>query len=109
METLALGPAFLSSFLDPGAWGKEFTDMMDGYENIAGMWIVGEDMPQSNNRVTLNTDVKDQYGKNVHFDEHKNDIAMRNYAYEKALKQSELFKLGELLLIHLLIILEQIE
>ena len=92
METLALGPAFLSSFLDPGAWGREFTDMMDGYENIAGMWIVGEDMPQSNNRVTLNTDVKDQYGNpvpNVHFDEHKNDIAMRNYAYEKAEKLYE--------------------
>ena len=92
METLALGPAFLSSFLDPGAWGKEFTDMMDGYENIAGMWIVGEDMPQSKNRITLNTDVKDQYGNpvpNVHFDEHKNDIAMRNYAYEKAEKLYE--------------------
>ena len=92
METLALGPAFLSSFLDPGAWGREFTDMMDGYENIAGMWIVGEDMPQSKNRITLNTDVKDQYGNpvpNVHFDEHKNDIAMRNYAYEKAEKLYE--------------------
>ena len=87
METLALGPAFLGSFLEPGAWGKEFTNMMDGYENMAGMWIVGEDMPQSNNRVTLNTDVKDQYGNpvpNVHFDEHPNDIAMRTYAYEKA-------------------------
>ena len=92
METLALGPAFLSSFLDPGAWGREFTDMMDGYENIAGMWIVGEDMPQSNNRVTLNKDVKDQYGNpvpNVHFDEHKNDLAMRNYAFEKAEKLYE--------------------
>ena len=84
-------------------------------ENIAGMWIVGEDMPQSNNRVTLNTDVKDQYGNpvpNVHFDEHPNDIAMRTYAYEKAerfIMQLELFKLGELLLILLLIILVQIE
>ncbi|PPR27262.1 MAG: Fructose dehydrogenase large subunit [Alphaproteobacteria bacterium MarineAlpha9_Bin4] len=87
METLALGPAFLGSFLEPGGWGREFTNMMDGYENIAGMWIVGEDMPQSKNRITLNTDVKDQYGNpvpNVHFDEHPNDIAMRTYAYEKA-------------------------
>ena len=87
METLALGPAFLGSFLEPGGWGREFTNMMDGYDNIAGMWIVGEDMPQSKNRVTLNTEVKDQYGNpvpNVHFDEHENDIAMRTYAYEKA-------------------------
>ena len=87
METLALGPAFLSSFLDPGAWGVDFANMMDGYKNIAGMWLVGEDMPQSTNRVTLSKTAKDQWGlpaPNVHFDDHPNDIAMRNYAYEKA-------------------------
>ena len=87
METLALGPAFLSSFLAPGAWGADFAKMMDGYSNIAGMWLVGEDMPQSTNRVTLSDSIKDQYGMpapNVHFDDHPNDTAMRNYAYEKA-------------------------
>ena len=35
---------------------------MDAYENTAGMWIVGEDMPQESNRVTLNTALKDQWG-----------------------------------------------
>ena len=53
---------------------------------MAGMWIVGEDMPQETNRVTLNHDVKDQYGMpvvNVHFDDHPNDIAMRNHAYQQ--------------------------
>ena len=87
METLALGPAFMAAFLDPGGWGEEFTAMMDGYENLAGMWLVGEDMPQSNNRVTLSASAKDQWdlpAPNVHFDDHPNDIAMRNYAYEKA-------------------------
>lgn len=50
------------------------------------MWIVGEDMPQSTNRVTLNSDEKDQYGlpiPNVHFDDHPNDVAMRNFAYDR--------------------------
>jgi choline dehydrogenase-like flavoprotein len=87
METLALGPAFMGAFLEPGGWGRDFTNMMDGYQNIAGMWLVGEDMPQSNNRITLSKTAKDQYGlaaPNVHFDEHPNDIAMREYAYEKA-------------------------
>jgi choline dehydrogenase-like flavoprotein len=86
LETLALGLPFMAAFLDPGAWGREFTSAIDGYENMAGMWIVGEDMPQATNRVTLNTDVLDAYGMpapNVHFDEHPNDIAMRAYAYEK--------------------------
>ena len=35
--TLALGAAFVEQ-LKPGGWGKEFTDMMDGYKNLAGMW-----------------------------------------------------------------------
>ena len=86
METLALGIPFMAAFLDPGAWGREFTSALDAYENMAGMWLVGEDMPQETNRVTLNTDVTDQWGlpvANVHFDDHPNDIAMRNHAYQQ--------------------------
>ena len=84
LETLALGLPFMAAFLDPGAWGREFTTALDQYENMAGMWIVGEDMPQADNRVTLNTDVQDQHGlpvANVNFSDHPNDIAMRNHAY----------------------------
>ncbi|MEM9140770.1 MAG: GMC family oxidoreductase [Pseudomonadota bacterium] len=87
METLSLGPAFLSSFIEPGMWGPEFTNMMDQYTNMAGMWLVGEDMPQATNRITLSDTATDQFGlpaPNVHFDDHPNDVAMRTYAYEKA-------------------------
>ncbi len=86
LETLSLGLPFMAAFLDPGAWGREFTSALDAYENMAGMWIVGEDMPQETNRVTLNHGVKDQFGlpvANVHFDDHPNDIAMRNHAYSQ--------------------------
>jgi choline dehydrogenase-like flavoprotein len=85
-ETLALGPSFLAAFADPGAWGPDFTAVMDAYQNTAGMWIVGEDMPQESNAVTLNTSVTDQHGlpvPNVHFDDHANDLAMREYAWAK--------------------------
>jgi choline dehydrogenase-like flavoprotein len=84
LETLALGLPFMAAFLDPGAWGREFTSALDGYENMAGLWIVGEDMPQETNRVTLNTDVTDANGlpvPDVHFDDHPNDVAMRDHAY----------------------------
>ena len=87
METLALGPSFLASFIEPGAWGEDFTEMMDAYANTAGMWIVGEDMPQTSNRITLSDSVKDKWGlpvANVNYDDHANDISMRTYAYEKA-------------------------
>ena len=84
METVSLGLPFYAAFLNPGAWGSDFTQAMDSYPYTAGMWIVGEDMPRETNRITLNTDVKDQYGQpvpNVHFDDHPNDVALRNHAF----------------------------
>jgi choline dehydrogenase-like flavoprotein len=86
METLSLGLPFMAAFLDPGAWGRDFTSAMDGYENMAGMWLVGEDMPQEKNGVTLHATEKDQFGlpvPNVNFDDHPNDIAMRNHAFKQ--------------------------
>ena len=88
LETLSLGLPFMAAFLDPGGWGREFTTALDGYENMAGMWIVGEDMPQETNRVTLNSEVKDQFGlpaPNVNFSDHPNDVAMRNHAYQQGI------------------------
>ncbi len=86
LETLSLGVPFMAAFLDPGAWGREFSSAMDMYANMAGMWIVGEDMPQESNAITLHATEKDQFGlpiPNVHFDDHPNDIAMRNHAYKQ--------------------------
>ncbi len=93
METLSLGVPFMAAFLNPGGWGRSFTSAMDGYVNMAGMWLVGEDMPQETNRVTLNTEVKDKNGMpvaNVHFDDHPNDVAMRNHAYRQGMAMYDL-------------------
>lgn len=92
LETLSLGLPFMAAFLDPGGWGREFTTALDSYENMAGMWIVGEDMPQETNRVTLNHDVTDQYGlpvANVNFSDHPNDVAMRTHAYKQGMGMYE--------------------
>ena len=86
METLSLGLPFMAAFLNPGAWGRSFTTAIDGYSNMAGMWLVGEDLPQETNRVTLDPVVKDANGMpvaSVHYDDHPNDIAMRNHAYQQ--------------------------
>lgn len=86
METLALGLPFMAAFLDPGAWGPRFTAALDQYDHMAGMWLVGEDLPQASNRVTLNSDETDRYGlpvANVHYDDHPNDIAMREHGYRQ--------------------------
>jgi choline dehydrogenase-like flavoprotein len=86
METLFLGLPFMAAFLDPGAWGAEFAANMDAYDHMAGMWLVGEDMPQESNRITLHDSVTDKNGlavPNVHFDDHENDVAMRSHAYKQ--------------------------
>ncbi len=86
METLSLGPAFLAAFAEPGSWGPEFTEILDAYERTAGMWIVGEDMPQQSNRVTLHPRLKDQWGlpaPDVSFTDHPNDVAMREHGYSR--------------------------
>jgi choline dehydrogenase-like flavoprotein len=49
------------------------------------MWLVGEDLPQPDNRVTLHATEKDKHGMPipvVHFKDHANDVAMRNHAYK---------------------------
>jgi choline dehydrogenase-like flavoprotein len=76
----------MAAFLDPGAWGRDFTRKMETYPNMAGMWLVGEDMPQETNRVTLHASEKDAHGlpiPNVHFDDHPNDVAMRSHAFRQ--------------------------
>ena len=86
LETLSLGLPFIVAFLNPGAWGRDFTSAIDSYENMAGMWIVGEDMPQETNRVTLDPVAKDKFGMpvaSVHFDDHANDVAMRDHAWSR--------------------------
>lgn len=86
METVALGIPFMAAFLNPGAWGRSFAAAMDDYPNMAGMWIVGEDLPQEQNAVKLHNELKDQYGlpiPDVWFADHANDIAMRNHAYKQ--------------------------
>ena len=84
IETLSLGIPFMAAFLDPGDWGRDFARKMETYDHMAGMWIVGEDMPQETNRVTLDPEEKDAHGMavpRVAFTDHPNDAAMREHAY----------------------------
>jgi len=90
MQTLHLGLSVfasrLATNLDFAGWGPEYARTMEAYEYVAGMYLVGEDMPRETNRVTLHPSEKDQFGMpipNVHFDDHENDIAMRNHAYKR--------------------------
>src|ERR1700754_1810286 len=51
LETLSIGVPFMAAFLDPGAWGREFTSALDSYENMAGKGVVGGGMAQEEKRL----------------------------------------------------------
>jgi choline dehydrogenase-like flavoprotein len=97
LETIMLGPAFTAIFVSPGPltstvgshalWGQPLVDLMESYTHLAGLWIVGEDLPQADNRVTLDPEQKDAYGMPVAvvtYSDHANDVAMRDYAWQQA-------------------------
>ena len=62
----------------------DFTARVEGYPRTAASWICGEDLPQPGNRVTLSDELVDRWGlpaPEVHYDDHPNDVAMREHAY----------------------------
>lgn len=86
LELNSMGLPYTAALLDPGWWGRDFASVIERYRNIAGLFMTGEDMPQASNRVTLRTDETDRFGvpvAHVHYDDHPNDLAMRNHGYRQ--------------------------
>jgi choline dehydrogenase-like flavoprotein len=88
LETLPpQGPLSFAMNAKPGAWGRQFARDIEAYRNLAGLWIVGEDLAQATNSVTLDAHVRDQHGlpvAHVHHVDHQNDTAMRKRAWQVA-------------------------
>ncbi|MBM3517824.1 MAG: GMC family oxidoreductase [Alphaproteobacteria bacterium] len=84
--TCALGLPYFAAFLNPGAWGREFTSDIEAYDHLAGTFINGEDMPIETNQVSLHPNKRDRFGlpiPNINIDDHPNDTAMRNYSLKQ--------------------------
>jgi choline dehydrogenase-like flavoprotein len=93
LETIPLGLAVAPAVMMPGYWGADYARDMEKYNQFAGMWICGEDLPQAANRITPDPKTKDKFGlpiPHVHYDDHENDKRMRNHAFRqgRALYQS---------------------
>ena len=103
METLpGFGLVGVATNTVAGGWGRDYAKVIEMYDHFAGMWLVGEDLPQQGNGVTLHATEKDQHGLPVpvvHFKDHQNDFAMRNHAYKaggavyQALGATQIFEL----------------
>ena len=86
LETLSLGLPFMAAFLDPGAWGREFTSRARRLrEHGRACGSSARTCRRRRTAITLSA-TKDKFGMpvaNVHFDDHPNDVAMRNHAYRQ--------------------------
>ena len=71
----------------PGAWGAEVSRLIEQYDHMMGIWICGEDMPQADARITLDSTQIDQYGLPIpHITpvaDHPNDAALKKHAIER--------------------------
>ena len=85
IQLLSLSLPAIASSINPGWWGKDFAWAMEHYGSMAGMYGLGEDMPQLKNRISLHPTRVDKFGvplAQVYYDPHDNDIAMLEHSYK---------------------------
>lgn len=84
LQLNAISLPAMASALEPALWGRSLTGTLEHYARMAGVIMMGEDLPQKSNRITLDDSRTDAFGvplARVHSDEHPNDTRMRNHAY----------------------------
>lgn len=92
IQLLSLSLPAVAGSINPGWWGRDFAWAIERYGNMAGIYGLGEDMPRYGNRVVLHPDRVDRFGVPlavVHYDEHPNDVLMREHSYDRMQKLHE--------------------
>ena len=82
IEAVSLGLTNLAVVGDASGWGTDYASFLEKYSHLAGVLLNGEDMPRSQNGVTLHDTERDKYGLPipvVHVEEHANDHAMSKH------------------------------
>jgi choline dehydrogenase-like flavoprotein len=85
IETSGVEPMRIVTGLS--GWGTELANKMEQYENMAGVFITGEDPPQADNRITLHPTEKDANGLAVpvlEYEMHPNSLKMQAHANRKS-------------------------
>ena len=84
IETAAGDPGGFASFL--GGWGESIAQYMELYSHFAGVFITGEDPPQTSNRIVLHGSERDQFGLPVlviEYAMHPNSTAMQRHSIQQ--------------------------
>ena len=87
LEFLSLGLPFMAAFLEPGntGWGRSVARALEQYDRMSGVWVLGEDLAQEQNAITLHDSEVDQHGLPVPIvskTPHNNDYEMTAHMYE---------------------------
>ncbi len=86
LETVNFTPESMARFLRTGGWGNTYAKLLEQYDRMAAMLIVGEDPPMETNSITLHLTRKDRYGLPVpvvHYEHHDNSKRMLRYGLER--------------------------
>lgn len=87
IEALSMAPVSVALLMEQGGWGADYAAFIEKYDHLAGMMVVGEDMPRSGNGVTLDSSLKDHHGlavPRIHVDEHPMNHALRSHYHSRA-------------------------
>jgi choline dehydrogenase-like flavoprotein len=83
IETASADPHSVAAIL--GGWGEEIADFVENYTHLSGVFVSGEDPPETTNRVTFHDTEKDEYGLPVpvlEYKSHPNSVAMNAHSME---------------------------
>jgi len=86
LEKFVPGPFFYASNM-MNLWGADLKEMIRYYAYAGGWWVCGEGLPNDDNTVTLDAEVKDQYGSPVAHLKHswaENDRQLIQHGIQKA-------------------------
>lgn len=84
IETAATYPESVAATI--GGWGRSVGDYLEKYNRLAGVFITGEDPPQSSNRIVLHPTERDRHGLAVpvlEYGMHANSDALQRHAIEQ--------------------------
>lgn len=87
LEQISFGLPFATLALQNGKWGTQLGQFIDGYADLAGLVVLGEELPQEGNRVTLSRTRLDAHGMpiaSIYRRPHVNDQRMMAHAVERA-------------------------
>ena len=91
LEKFVPGPFFYASNM-MNVWGADLKEMIRYYAHAGGWWVCGEGLPNDENTVTLDAEVKDQHDLPVAHLKHgwaANDRALIEHGVQKATETLE--------------------